>query len=47
MVNVRAESNLMIAFYFIKHQNRVSRDVNFRNMTLSGMRKLDIQCEME
>ena len=46
-VNARAESNLMFVVYFIKHRYRVSIDVTFRNMTLSGVRKLSRQREME
>ena len=46
-VNARAEINLMLAVYFAKHQDRVSRDVTFRNVTLSGVRKPAGQREME
>ena len=46
-VNARAESNVMLAEYFVKHRDRVSRDVTFRNMTFTGARKLAGQHEME
>ena len=46
-INKRAESTLMLAVYFIKHQNLVSRDVVFRNVTLSGVKKLTGQRKME
>ena len=39
-MNARVQSNLMLAVYFIKHQDRVSIDVTFRNVTLVGVRKL-------
>ena len=46
-VNQISESNLILVVYFIKHRYRVSIDVNFRNVTLSGVRKLSRQREME
>ena len=46
-VNTRAESNSMLDVYFIKHQDRFSRDVIFINLTLAGVRKLASQREME
>ena len=33
--------------YFIKHQDRVSRDVTFRNVTLAGVSKISGQREIE
>ena len=36
-VIARTESNFMLAVYFIKHQDRASRDVTFRNVTLAGV----------
>ena len=41
-VNTRADSNLIFAVYFIKHRDRVSRYVTFRNMTLTGVRKISV-----
>ena len=46
-MNTRAESNLILAVYFIKNQDRVSRDVTFGDMTLVGVMKLSGKCEME
>ena len=46
-MNARAESNLMLAMYFINHQDRFSRYVTFRNVKLAGVRKLSGQHEME
>ena len=46
-VNARAESNLILHVNFIKHRDRVSRYVTFRNVTLAGVRKLSGQFEME
>ena len=46
-VNARAESNLMLDVYFINHRDRVSRDVNFRNVMLAWVRKLARQREIE
>ena len=46
-MNTRAESNLMLAVYFIKNQDRVSRDVTFGDVTLAGVMKLSGKCEME
>ena len=46
-VNARDQSNLMLDVYLIKNQYRVSRDVTFRNVTLSGVRKFSSQREME
>ena len=37
----------MLALYFIKHLDRVSRYVTFRNVTLAGVSKLAGQHEME
>ena len=45
-VKARAESNMMIAVYFIKHRGRVFSDVTFRNVTLAGVSKLSCQREM-
>ena len=45
-VNARAESNLMLAVYFTKHNDRVSRDVTFLNVMLAGVRKLAGKREM-
>ena len=46
-VNQISESNLILAVYFIKHRDRVSRYVNFRNMMLARVKKIVSQREME
>ena len=46
-MNARAESNLILDVYFVKHQDRVSRDVTFINLMLAVVGKLFDQREME
>ena len=46
-MNAKAESNLMLDMYLVKHRDTVSRYVTFRNVTLAGVRKLAGQREME
>ena len=36
----------MLAVYFMKHQDRVSRYVTFRNVKIAGVRKIACQREM-
>ena len=45
-LNARSKSNLIIDVYFIKHQDRFSRDVNFKVLELAEVRKLAVQREM-
>ena len=47
MVSARAETNLKLAVFFMKHQERVSRGVQWSDVTLSEIRKLSRQREME
>eukprot|EP00543_Licmophora_paradoxa_P009148 CAMPEP_0202448362 /NCGR_PEP_ID=MMETSP1360-20130828/7172_1 /ASSEMBLY_ACC=CAM_ASM_000848 /TAXON_ID=515479 /ORGANISM="Licmophora paradoxa, Strain CCMP2313" /LENGTH=287 /DNA_ID=CAMNT_0049065891 /DNA_START=408 /DNA_END=1272 /DNA_ORIENTATION=- len=46
-VSARAEINLKLAVYHIKHQERVSRSVTYANATLVTIRKLTRQRDME
>ena len=39
-VSARAEDNLKLAIYYVKHQDRVSRAVNVGEITLTNVRKL-------
>ena len=39
-VSARAEIKLKLAVYYIKHQKRVSRSLNYANATLGRIRKL-------
>ena len=46
-VNTRSKNNFMPDVYFINNQYRVYRDIALRNVTLSGVRKLDGTREMD
>lgn len=46
-VSARAEDNLKLAVYYVKHQDRVSRNVNVGSITLAAVRKLVKQRETE
>ena len=46
-MNARAEINLILDVYFVKHKDRVSRDVTFINLMLAVVGKLFDQREME
>ena len=46
-VNARSESNFMFAVLFIKHEDRVSRDITFRNVPFAGVMKFSNQLEMD
>jgi len=47
MVSARAETNAKLAVFFIHHRVRVSRDVDYRDVTLTEVRKLSRQREVE
>ena len=46
-VSARAEDNLKLAIYYVKHQDRVSRAVNVGEITLTNVRKLIKQRDTE
>jgi hypothetical protein len=46
-VSARAEDNLKLAIYYVKHQDRVSRTVNIGDITLTNVRKLIKQRDTE
>ena len=46
-VSAIAEANLKTMVYYIKHQARISRTVNFASVTLQKVRKLKRQQELE
>ena len=46
-VSIRAEENLKLASYYCRHQERVSRPTSIPSITLSNVRKLSKQRDLE